>query len=321
MKRLLIAVTFLLVVGAGGMAWNEARRAQDTEHRLAEVGREMARTSKAIQALEQRLAAADRAPSDQQTPSTSLAKNETSAPALSPASARVAAMLRKFQESFNNPTAQAVRLASGRAKLRNSHGVLFRRLGLTPAQMERFQDITARRDEQKMDLNEILRVEAEANGIISAETGGAVSKLMSQVDADYEAGQRALLGEEGFRELREYGRTVETRTIASELAGAAVVAGVPFTAQQAEQLTQVLANASSAYREGGEASVWTIDWNQADEQARGILSEPQWTLFKTIDPPLSNNGRFNRRYNDAMSAASKAELERKQKTATPSSGG
>jgi hypothetical protein len=233
----------------------------------------------------------------------------------------VAALYKKAREQERDPKVQAIRLASWRAQVVTSHGVFFRQRKLTPGQIGQFQDIIARRDEQNVDLNSIRDLEKEKNGSVSAETEAAVAKLEDQAKVDAETAQKALLGEEGFHALREYNRTVRMRGCVSDLAGAAAVAGIPFSAEQAEQLTQVLANTSSAYRAGAAASAVDADWNRADEQARGILSAPQMEFFQTVCPPFSFEGRFQRRYHDALAEAAKVDAERKaDESGTPSGG-
>ncbi len=47
--------------------------------------------------------------------------------------------------------------------------------------------------------------------------------------------------------------------------------GDPLSQMQAEQLSQILASNSSAYKNGGKATIDTIDWDSALAQAAGIL--------------------------------------------------
>ena len=81
-----------------------------------------------------------------------------------------------------------------------------------------------------MDLAAVLRTKgADAND-------NSVARLQAKAGADYEASQRALLGEAGFRQLQNYERTSTTRDMVSAIAGVAAVERAPFTPQQADAL-------------------------------------------------------------------------------------
>jgi DNA repair exonuclease SbcCD ATPase subunit len=233
----------------------------------------------------------------------------------------VAAAFRKAREQEKDPKIQSIRLASHRAQLLATHGVLFRKLGLTPSEIERFQDIAARKEEQNLDLDGILESEAQQNGAVSPETKRAVEKLREQVKSEAETARKELLGEERSKALEEYNRTAETRRLVGDVAGAAAVAGIPLTPEQAEQLTKVLANASDGYPQGGAAAPWKIDWKRADEQARGILSAPQMQYFQTTASPLSYFNRFYSRLGEAMATIAKTDAEHALATTEKGKGG
>lgn len=322
MKRTIILVVCLLAAGVVRIARMEVRRGQEAAREQADMAMENARTSAAIKAAERRLHAAERDAGALRSALEARAKPAAgAAPSAPSASAsNVAVQFKKYREREKDPKVQATRLASWRARLMTSHGVFFRRMGLNASQVERFQNITARRWEQNRDLDDI-QGEMAAAGNATAEMAAAVARLKDQVKAECEAAQREVLGDAGYQALQDYERTVEMRTIVSKLAGTGAVTGMPFTPAQAEQLTQILANASRAYRGGG-AAVWSdVDWRQADEQARGVLSAPQMIFIQTVAPPLSGTDRFMSNIQNALAEAVKAEAERKQPSGAEPSGG
>ena len=130
-----------------------------------------------------------------------------------------------------------------------------------------------------------------------------------------EAAQRELLGEAGFRQLQDYERTADMRELVRSTAGAATVADGPFTPQQAEQLIQVLANASSTYRSGGKASVQNTDWDAVEAPARAILSGGQYSFLQ-----LSSR-RLSRQADDLIGQARKAEAASAAAPAAKAPGG
>lgn len=315
MKSLLVALLIAMTVAAGGLAWRESQRAGAARQAAADLELESVRLAAAIKAVEQRKAAAEHDCAAQQALLDAFSKpsspTSTSAPTKAGAFDAVA-HYRKMRERERDPKVQAVRLAAVQARDLERYGPLFRKLGLTAEQIDRFNQITLRRREQTWDLRDI-RAEAVAKGADVAATEQAVTRLRADATAEMEAAQRELLGEVGYRELREYERSLAPRSTVSALAGSAVLAGIPFSPAQAEQVTMILAQASSDYRAGKAATERTIDWTAADEQARGVLSAEQWELFRTIDPPTSPGGRFRGGYaQQLMEEITRAEQERRR---------
>ena len=130
-----------------------------------------------------------------------------------------------------------------------------------------------------------------------------------------EAAQRELLGEAGFRQLQDFERTADMRELVRSAAGAATVAGTPFTPQQAAQLIQVLANANDKYRTGGKASVQNTDWDAVEASARAILSEAQYSFLQ-----LSSR-RLSRQADDLIGRARKADAASAAAPAAKAPGG
>ena len=130
----------------------------------------------------------------------------------------------------------------------------------------------------------------------------------SAIEPDYQAAQRALLGDAGYDRFHDYERTAFVRSLVNGWAGGAVaVARAPFTTEQGEQLIQILAAASEDYRKGGQANTYGIDWDAADAQARAILSEAQFNLFKTMEPPLPLGARFQSQFYRLVTQAQKVD--------------
>jgi hypothetical protein len=106
------------------------------------------------------------------------------------------------------------------------------------------------------------------------------------------------LGEAGYAKLQEHERTRAVRGDINTLAGKLAVDGLPLSAEQGEQLVQVLAEANTSYRAGKAVdSPWaalqatgdplwrgplpdTFDWNFARQRARAILTDAQFVYFE-----------------------------------------
>jgi hypothetical protein len=131
-----------------------------------------------------------------------------------------------------------------------------------------------------------------------AESDPAIVALRRKADAALEAVEREVLGEAGYAKLQEHERTRAVRGDINTLAGKLAVDGLPLSAEQGEQLVQVLAEANTSYRAGKAAdSPWTalqatgnplwcgplpdtFDWTVARQRARAILTDVQFAYFE-----------------------------------------
>ena len=132
-----------------------------------------------------------------------------------------------------------------------------------------------------------------------------MTQLRSQAEAQYQASQQELLGAQAYAQLRDYDRALPAQSAVSALAGNAVLAGVPLTERQAEQLTEVVASTSGDYQKGGVASAASIDWDAVDAQAPSILSATQLNVLKTMATP--RDGRFWNQFDSLRTKALQAE--------------
>jgi hypothetical protein len=193
-----------------------------------------------------------------------------------------------------NPRLQARYLASERTNLALSYGPFFQALGLTPEQADKFKDLMTDHAGKILDL----RLIALAQG--SGEPEPANAALQQQADDQLRAAQSDLLGEAGYQQLQQYERTLPARDQANALAGALALTSTPLSAAQAEQITQIMANASSGYQNGGKADLptpgnWefigplmlahktieeTVDWDAVLVQSHSVLSDAQFGVFE-----------------------------------------
>jgi len=303
-KKFLMVGAAVIIGVAAGVASRNVCLAWATESALSSITSQQAVVDAETRRLESQLATAEMGRLALQSKLDALRKPKASkivtpvSPALAPQEHRptIAEHLQK------EPDTQRFYLAGLKAEAVARYGALFRALALSPAEIGKFQDILIKRDEQNMDLTAIR----QSQGL--SDQDATVMKLQNENDAEYQAAQQALLGETRYRQLQDYERTTYVREMVNGWAGGAVVeARLPFTAPQAEQLIQVLANTSSSYRNGGAVKPFEIDWDAADAQARSILSEAQFELFKTMEPPLGVGARFQNQLYGAVERATKTE--------------
>lgn len=171
----------------------------------------------------------------------------------------------------SNPKMENLFVATVRDRVRWEYGLLFSRHKLSPAQIEKFVDSATKLQELEMDLYAV--------GEADSGSRESVRELSRKAQEEHTAVMRELLGEEAATIVRDYNRMGSARNAVGEIGGAAAMAGVPLSATQAQQLYDILSNASSTYQKGGFADLRSIDWTAADAQAAKILSPAQLAVY------------------------------------------
>jgi hypothetical protein len=103
----------------------------------------------------------------------------------------------------------------------------------------------------------------------------AVVTLMTQNVEAFRTAATALLGADGFGQLQEYERILPMQPAVNELAGVLGDSAQPLTVSQADALSQLLAESSLGYQQGGDATPGSIDWEQAAERLQSVLTAQQ----------------------------------------------
>jgi hypothetical protein len=171
------------------------------------------------------------------------------------------------------PTPDQVRANTIRAwlGLRNSH--IYAKLGLNAEEIRTFEE---------QETDHWLRMEdivATARAKALGPTDPVIVALQKEETIRHGKMQWAMLGEEGFKAFREYHRTLPARSLANALAGN-VLYSDPLSAQQGEQLTQILASNSASYSKGGPVKAADINVTTALNQIQTVLSPEQFSVFK-----------------------------------------
>jgi hypothetical protein len=89
-------------------------------------------------------------------------------------------------------------------------------------------------------------------------------------------GQRVILGDQMFQQLKEYDRTRNDWGMIKDLTTSAALAGAALSSEQKLQLAQLVATSSSSYAAGGAVTFESVDWAQLQAEAQSLLSPPQW---------------------------------------------
>jgi hypothetical protein len=302
-KKFLIATSFAVAAVAFIVAWQKARSIRENEDLRLGAAQRQAIAQREIQQLEKRLAAGERIAADLQA---ALDESKKKPAATAASAAGKPGMPEGSRPSpteviMQDPKLQNAFFAAQRAAIATGYGPFFQQLGLSPAQIAKFEDIMIKRAELDLDVRSVAQSKR------SSPDSPEVAALRQQANDEVNAAQSELLGAEGFERWREYERSTIVRGMVEKFAGAMVLEAAPLTAHQAEQVTQILSAASARYARGDKADLLDIDWTAADQRLAGVLSPAQLALFRQIEPSGGGPSRFGARLDSALEAAIRAE--------------
>jgi len=299
--RLAAGVAIAVGFGVGVHQWRAAGEATMAGD---EIGRRRVAQQAELQSWEARAAAADKQRRELEMASAVVRSTKSPKPNEGVNSDADVSISERLQK---DPEYQLLTLKQERAHLLAIYGVLFRKLGLTPEQITRFQDITLKQKEREMDL-QAIKEERHLS-----EDDPAIQKMQGDANEATRAAQRELLGEAGLKSYQDYQRTTWLREMMVGWAGgAAVVIREPFTPAQGEQLVQIMANASDSYRNGSWAKTDQPGyWDAVAAEAKKILTPTQLAYFTTMEPPLPVGARFQMQFYNRVHEAVEAEKKEK----------
>lgn len=284
---MVVAGSVLLAAGAGGVAWKDSREIRRADEKRVAMTAALAASVEELHALRMRLAHAEceadtlRETLERLRAESAASAPETAAPHERSATTTTDSWVRALRR---DPVVQALGVARDRTRAEVKYAALFKALGLSPVQVEKFLANLAARQEQSADL------EAAAEAKDLADDDSAIMEGRLRIQREFEQAQRLLLGERGCQQMSEFDLTEPARDTVRGLAAVAVAAGVPLTVPQAEQLAQVLVSEGRRVNPEGWLSLSAADWTRIDPQARTILTEAQFVLFKTSDSGTGGMG-------------------------------
>lgn len=310
--RIWLGLWLIGVAAAGGLGWNyraaRLKGASEVAHHRArqialgeELARDEQRIARARAEAEQsggKLAQLEKVASAAKVPKEVRPSGDSTKPQ---PPKNFSEFVKQSLLDFDRPDSQVRWFASLRAATQRRYAPLFRTLNLDALQREAFIANQAKLDESHSDLN----AAALAQGFGTDDP--AIVKLRGELYSSKEKAQRELLGEAGYRELKEFERTSSARDWVGNLAGLAAVTGMALTPVQTDQLLRAFVEASSAYRKGGRASVSDLDWPALHAAIDTIMSPEQRALFATQEVPGGAGGLFHARWSAEMYRATQAE--------------
>lgn len=152
-----------------------------------------------------------------------------------------------------------------------AYGPLYRRLGLSPEQIARLNQLMTKDAENMMDLYST----AQAKNLPL--TDPAVVQMRKAQEADLATQEQTTLGAEGFAQLQQFTAANVVRSVVGVATSTAVASESGMTAEQEEQVTQLVVQTSSAYRQNPAQMVdpSTVDWSVVATQGQSFLTPAQ----------------------------------------------
>ena len=251
--------------------------AQETRAALDSLSRERAALDSGIRRAKGRIMAANRDSAEFRSAPSTEPRRQAQPRQASEAAVNIMSLLNTqsiLAMMEPDPKLFALALKNYRAIQARKYGPLFRALDFNPEQIEKFITLSAQHAEALVDIVST----AGQQGVPLDDP--AVATLMKQENDQFTSAREALLGDAGERKLRQSNRLLPVSGVVNELATTIALTAAPLSGTQADQLTQILANASSKYQSGGAATQATIDWPAALGQAQGILSPTQFAFLQ-----------------------------------------
>lgn len=152
----------------------------------------------------------------------------------------------RLMELMDNPEVQRLASIQQRGALDARFADLFRRLNLSPQQLEQFKNLLLEKRAAVADVMAAARTE----GLNGRENRDEVRALIQAAQAEVDATIRSTIGETAYAQYENFEQTQSQRATVDRLEQRLSYSGTPLTDAQSEQLVQLLA-ANAAENQGG----------------------------------------------------------------------
>jgi hypothetical protein len=186
---------------------------------------------------------------------------------------------------FTHPDLLAMYVKAARSYLDQTYGPTFARLNLSPDQIERLDTLLIDDAENQVDLN------ATAQSLGLANNDPVISKEREMQAADLQAAELTVLGQQAYEAFDAVFRQESIRGTVEQVSTMTVFSDHPITGGQSGQLVQLMAQSSTDYANGKEATATTVDWSAvlagastflAPSQVASLHAEAQRIQFRNL---------------------------------------
>ena len=140
---------------------------------------------------------------------------------------------------LERPEIQRLMALQQKSGLDSRYSALFKNLGLSPEQLERFKDLLVEKRSSTSDV----RSAAREQGLNARKDRATYEKLVADAQAEIDASIRETIGDAGFAKYENYEKTLPQRNTVNQLEQRLSYSSTPLSSQQSEQLVAILAAA------------------------------------------------------------------------------
>ncbi|WP_152032752.1 hypothetical protein [Ereboglobus luteus] len=234
-KNAAIVILALTTIGAGVFAWRQYQRANALDTQVAALNK----AAEERAGRGQRRASSERRqqnPEDGQAP---VADDEQ----------RAAREERRenMRAVWESPEAVKVRTAEQRRRLDARYAGLFKKLNLSPGQIEKVKDLLVEKQNAGRDVMSVAREQ----GLDARANRGEIRQLIQQTGAEIDANIASVLGADKFAQYQTYEQTGSQRAVVGTIEQQLSYTSDALTQSQSEQLVSLLAANTPASSDSG----------------------------------------------------------------------
>lgn len=251
----LLGLAAILIAVFLGLGLFELKAARVESAKVAQLTRQQAATQERLQQLEQvAKTVAEAAPAAAVPAPANPARQDARAKMLADRAA-AQAYAKAFFAKY--PQARAMLVEFQTRNMENYYAPFFHAAGLSQAQIDQFIAHTAQVHLDSLQLNP---------------NGNWVNGQPNLSPDD----MRATFGDAGYRQWQDANRAIPAEAWVQGLADSVRNGAAPLSADQALQLTQIMASNSPDYMAGKRVNPGTVDLDSVIAQSKPILTDSQW---------------------------------------------
>lgn len=279
-KNYLLVLLTAATASSGYLAWQQSQR-------LDALQAELSKASAATAAVKPRHTTPPTAPTTAVADAPSAPVTEAPAPADAPAASNAPRPRGGNRPDFAALMAtpefvQAMNLQH-RAALDGRYADLFKKLQLSPADLEKLKTLLVERQATRMDVMNSAR----AQGLDPRTNRDEINKLTAQAQAEIDASIKGTLGEAVYNQYQNYETSLPQRGLVSQLDLRLSYSGTPLNSTQTEFLVKALAaspaNSAPADSQGGFGTRPSAILSDAViQQSKSVLTPDQVAALKQL---------------------------------------
>jgi hypothetical protein len=295
--KLILVAAVTLTLAAGGIAIHEARVADRLSSEVAAVRSQLSQTEPALRDAQARAVAAEKVRAELQQAKVRLeaqlqAKSSVTSASDEGKGSRIASgsgsagisLTDKMNILYGSPEYVRLVMDQSAANIRLQYASLYRKLGLNPEQIQRFEALIQEQSQATFDLF----IAARKNGVSIQDP--ALRQVQGTTMENNVTQLKTLLGPEGFAAYAAYSKaeTGSARSSVAQLAANLYATATPLTAEQGEALIQVVtaqtpkpANPSAIFQNPAPPN-----WDQVYLDAAAFLSPPQLAILRAANDQM-----------------------------------